>query len=76
MPSELARLHSIRLLYLQNEQLLPLRLRYCGQRMPRLGKYSYRLVREEYHRMVNSICPEPLDTLNAFSSMNELSGDV
>lgn len=76
MPSQLARLINLRLLYLPNEQLLPLRLRYCQQRLPNLGKYSYRLVREEYQRMATSICPEPYDTLTAFGTLSELSGDV
>ena len=76
MPSELGRLINLRLMYLPNEQLLPLRLRYCQHRLPNLGKYSYRLVREEYYKMASSICPEPYDTLSAFGTMAQLSGDV
>ena len=76
MPSELGLLLNLRLLYLPNEQLLPLRLRYCQSRLPNLGKYSYRLVREEYYRMASSICPEPYDTLSAFGTLAQLSGDI
>lgn len=76
MPSELGRLINLRLMYLPNEQLLPLRLRYCQYRLPSLGKYSYRLVREEYYKFASSICPEPYDTLSAFGTLSQLSGDV
>ena len=76
LPSELGELINLRLLYLPNEQLLPLRLRYCQHRLPNLGKYSYRLVREEYYKMASSICPEPYDTLSAFGTLTQLSGDV
>ena len=73
MPASLGGLRNIRLFYLPNEQLKPLRLRYCQQRMPAVGKYSYRIVREEYHQMAASICPDPMDTETAFGA---LSGDV
>jgi len=76
MPSELARLVNIRLFYLPNEVLTPLRMHYCGQRMPSLGKYSYRIVREEYMRFSQAICPEPLDVLGAFGTLAQLSGDI
>jgi Leucine-rich repeat (LRR) protein len=76
MPSQLGQLINLRLLYLPNEQLLPLRLHYCQHRLPNLGKYSYRLVREEYYRFASAICPEPFDTLSAFGTLAQLSGDV
>ena len=76
MPSELAALRNLRLLYLQNEHLLPMRLRYCEKRFPNLGKYSYRIVREEYGRMIHSICPSPLSTLGAFGTLAQLSGEI
>ena len=74
VPSQIGRLTNLRLLFLPNEQLLPLRLRYCQQRMPNVGKYSYRIMREEYQRMMTSICPEPYDTLNAFGTLAQISG--
>ena len=40
-------LANLKYMYLDNHHLLPLRKRYCGQRLPNLGKYSYRIVREE-----------------------------
>ena len=76
MPSELGQLINLRLFYVPNEQLLPLRMRYCQQRLPNVGKYSYRIVREEYYKMIQSLCPEPHDTLNAFGTLAQISGDV
>ena len=76
VPSEIARLINLRLLYLPNEQLYPLRMHYCQQRLPSLGKYSYRLIREEYQRFASAICPDPFDTLEAFGTLAQLSGDV
>ena len=65
---------NLRLFYVPDEQLLPLRLRYCRQRLPNVGKYSYRIVREEYYRMASSLCPEPFDTLNAFGNLGQITG--
>ena len=67
---------SLRQMFVPNELLLPLRLRYCQHRLPNVGKYNYRIVREEYDRMVTSICPDPYDTLQAFGTLEELSGEV
>ena len=74
-PATLAELANLRLLYLQNEQLRPLRQFYCQQRLPNVGKYSYRIVREEYHRMMTSLCPQPYDTATAFLTLSELGND-
>ena len=76
MPSELGQLVNLRLLYLPSEQLLPLRLRYCQQRLPSVGKYSYRIVREQYFQMISAICPQPYTTLTAFGTLTQMSGDV
>ena len=76
VPSELARLINIRLFYIPNQNLRPLRTHYCGQRLPNVGKYNYRIVREEFMRMATSICPEPLDTLGTFGTLAALSGDI
>ena len=74
-PDALANLVNLKKLYLQNEQLLPVRLFYCQQRIPNVGKYSWRIVREEYHKMMNAVCPAPFDTAGAFASLSELLGD-
>ena len=76
VPSQIAELVNLRLLYLPNEQLSPLRMHYCQQRLPSLGKYSYRLIREEYQRFASAICPDAFDTLEAFGTLSQLSGDV
>ena len=75
-PSEMADLSNLRLLYVPNEQLLPVRMRYCNKRIANVGKYSWRLVREEYGRMINSLCHEPFSTLQQFSTLSEIAGDV
>ena len=41
---------------------------------PRFGLGSREFTADA--RMVNSICPEPYDTLNAFGSLAQISGDV
>jgi Leucine-rich repeat (LRR) protein len=73
IPSSIRDLIELRELYLAHEHLLPLRKRYCGQRLPDLGKYSYRIVREEYDQMMASYCPE--DQLHSteftFSTLQE-----
>ena len=76
VPSQIGLLINLRELYLPNEQLLPLRMRYCQQRLPNVGKYNYRIVREEYYQMMGSLCPEPFDTLNAFGTLSQISGDI
>ena len=154
VPSTLAGLANLHLLYLQNEQLRPLRQFYCQQRIPNVGKYSYRQVatapsayhppltptprthmraqtlsvytqpysapfflphlwlngltglvykrawgmpmrvhhtcslhvrylfatcvqvREEYHRMMTTVCPAPYSTEQAFASLSDIGGDI
>jgi len=72
----MARLLNLRLLYVPNDQLLPLRMHFCQQRLPSVGKYSYRIIREEFYRFVSAICPDPYGTLETFGTLSELSGDV
>ena len=72
VPASIAELINIEHLYLANEHLRPLRQKYCGQRMnPRLGKYSWRLVREEYRNLMATHCSddEILSTEFAFNSL-------
>ena len=40
-----------------NEHLLPLRKRYCGERLPNMGRYNYLIIREEYDKMMETYCP-------------------
>ena len=60
-------------MYVQNEHLLPLRRKFCGQRIPNNGKYNWRIVRDEYPVMMAKYCPEPYDVQFAFEP---LQGDV
>ena len=72
VPASIADLINIENLYLANEHLRPLRQGYCGQRMnPRLGKYSWRLVREEYRNLMSTHCSddEILSTEYTFNSL-------
>ena len=41
VPASIQNLTSLQYLYLQNEHYKPLRMKYCRQRIPNLGKYSY-----------------------------------
>ena len=43
-------------MYVQNEHLLPLRRKFCGQLNN--GKYNWRIVRDEYHQMMGSTAPK------------------
>lgn len=57
VPRSIRDLIKLRELYLAHEHLRPLRQRYCGQRLPDLGKYSYLIVQQEYDQMMASHCP-------------------
>jgi len=73
VPSSVRELGELKEMYLSNEHLLPLRRRFCGQRLPNLGKYSWRLVRDEYDQMMATHCPadEMHDTDFTFSSLQD-----
>ena len=73
VPSSIRELTELKELYLDNQHLLPLRKRYCGQRLPDLGKYSYRIIRDEYDQMMASYCPddEIFDTKFTFSTLQD-----
>ena len=45
----------------------------CQERIPRNGKYNWRIVRDEYPVMMAKYCPEPYDVQFAFEP---LQGDV
>ena len=73
MQASIRELRELKELYLDNNHLLPLRKRFCGQRLPDLGKYSYRIIRDEYDKMMESYCPdnELLDTHTTFSTIQD-----
>ena len=48
VPPSVQNLSSLQYLYLDNEHYKPLRQKYCRQRIPNNGKYSYTIVREQY----------------------------
>ena len=73
IPPTVRHLHELRFLYIDKEHLLPLRKRYCGQRLPDLGKYSYIIIRDEYDKMMATHCPddELYDTAFTFSALQD-----
>ena len=58
VPTSIRNLYELRELYLANDHLLPLRKRYCSQRLPDLGRFNQVVVREEYDQMMATFCPE------------------
>jgi len=73
VPPSIRELGNLEELYLGYEHLLPLRRRYCGQRLPNLGKYSWILVSQQYDDMMESHCPEEQmhDTSFTFSTLQD-----
>ena len=71
LPDSIQNLTSLQYMYVQNEHLLPLRRKFCGQRIPNNGKYNWRIVRDEYHQMMGLHCPEGVihDTAFTFNSL-------
>jgi Leucine-rich repeat (LRR) protein len=69
MPISIANLTNLQYLFVQNEHYLPLRKKYCRQRMPNVGKYSYRMVRDEYLSMMALDCQEPHSTEFTFNAL-------
>ena len=64
---------SLVLLYVPNAILDPILNYKCQERIPRNGKYNWRIVRDEYPVMMAKYCPEPYDVQFAFEP---LQGDV
>jgi len=69
VPPSVQNLTSLQYLYLDNEHYKPLRQKYCRQRIPNNGKYSYTIVREQYQEMTSVICEDMHDTNYAFNSL-------
>jgi len=73
VPPGIANLTNLKELYLQNEHLTPVRQFYCRQRIPNVGKYSWRLMREEYHQMTAVVCDNMHDTDFTFNALQHSS---
>ena len=69
VPPGIANLTNLKELYLQNEHLTPVRQYYCRQRIPNVGKYSWRLMREEYRTMTAVVCDNMHDVDFTFNSL-------
>ena len=50
VPANISLLTNLKELYLDNEHLTPIRQRFCRTRIPNVGKYSWRIMREEYRQ--------------------------
>jgi len=75
VPAGIANLTNLKELYLQNTHLTPVRQRYCRQRIPNVGKYSWRILREEYRQMTAVVCDDPHDVEYTFNSLQHSSPD-
>ena len=71
VPASIQNLTSLQYLYLQNEHYLPLRKKYCRQRLPNNGKYNYRIVRDEYVQMMAMHCEDMHDIRFTFNSLQQ-----
>jgi len=69
VPPGIANLTNLQELYLQNEHLTPVRQRYCRMRIPNVGKYSWRMMREEYRSMTAVVCDDMHDVDFTFNSL-------
>lgn len=73
VPPGIANLTNLKELYLQNEHLTPVRQFYCRQRIPNVGKFSWRMMREEYHHMTAVVCDNMHDVDFTFNSLQHSS---
>jgi Leucine-rich repeat (LRR) protein len=71
VPPGISALANLQYLYLDHEHLRPLRQRYCRQRLPNLGKYNYRIVRDDYKQMVAMECDQMHSTAFTFNSLQQ-----
>ena len=69
IPSTIKELINLDHLYVQNEHLTPVRQFYCRQRIPNVGKYSWRIMREEYQHMTAVVCDNMHDVDFTFNSL-------
>ena len=81
VPSSIKNLTNLKILYVQNEQLEPVRNRYCRIRIPNVGKYNWRILRDGYSHYSSVTCDNPYPTGYAFNSLQasggyDVEGDV
>uniref|UniRef100_A0A7S0LP44 Leucine-rich repeat-containing N-terminal plant-type domain-containing protein n=1 Tax=Coccolithus braarudii TaxID=221442 RepID=A0A7S0LP44_9EUKA len=74
IPSSIENLENLKLLYVDNENTEPLQQHYCRQRLPNLRKYSWRILRDRYRQIADSVCDESYDTSFTFSTLEEVTG--
>ena len=73
IPASIKNLTNLKQLYVQNEHLTPVRQRFCRQRIPNVGKYNWRIMREEYEQWTSVLCPNMHDTEYTFNSLQASS---
>jgi len=73
VPASIQNLTNLKELYLQNEHLTPVRQRYCRMRIPNVGKYSWRLMRDEYRKFTSVVCDNMHDVDFTFNSLQHSS---
>ena len=74
VPSSIQNLIKLEELYLQNDHLKPIRQSRCRMRVPNVGKFSWRIIREEYRHMVSVSCDDMYDTDFTFNSLQASQG--
>ena len=74
VPSSIKNLTNLKILYVQNEQLEPVRNRYCRIRIPNVGKYNWRILRDGYSHYSSVTCDNPYPTGYAFNSLQASGG--
>ena len=60
---------NLKIMYVQNEHLKPVRNNYCRQRIPNVGKYNWRHVRDDYRSMMAVLCDDMHDVEFTFNSL-------
>ena len=70
-PATIANLINLRQFYVDQEQLTPLLIWFCRERL-RPGKYNYRILRDEWERLSQATCANPYTFLEAFGTLDEI----
>jgi len=76
VPSSIQDLINIEVLYLQNEHLNPVRQKFCRMRIPNVGKYNWRIMRDEYKHWagtLSTLCPDMHDVEFTFNALQASS---
>jgi len=69
VPPGIANLTNLKELYIQNIHLTPVRQRYCRMRIPNVGKYNWRIMREEFRHYTSVMCNDMHDTEFTFNNL-------